>query len=57
MSKPLTLLDLVTAVQDASDSDTEVIATLVDLLASNRVRVGGRRTGTRFPSPPMQVAV
>jgi hypothetical protein len=56
MARNTTLLDLVNAVSSSSLSESEVIATVVDLVNSGRVRLCGNFAGARFapelgPSP------
>jgi hypothetical protein len=48
MKAQTTLLDLVTAVSDASDSEDEVIATVVHLVNSGTVRLCGSFRGARI---------
>ena len=43
-----TLLELVTAVWDAADTEDEVLATVVYLVNSGRVRLCGTFRGARF---------
>ena len=43
-----TLLDLVTAVSEAANTEAEVIATVVYLVNSGRVRLCGTFRGARF---------
>jgi hypothetical protein len=54
-----TLLELVTAVSEAANTEAEVIATVVYLVNSGRVRLCGTFRGARFelePSPVSAVA-
>jgi hypothetical protein len=53
MARTLTLLDLVTAVQDVTRSEAEAIATIVDLVNSGRVRLGGKFAGAQFEVSPV----
>ncbi len=48
MRAQTTLLELVTAVTDAADSDDEVIATVVHLVNSGAVRLCGNFRGARI---------
>ncbi len=48
MTRNTTLLDLVTAVSDHARSDAEVVATVVYLVNSGRVRLCGTFRGARF---------
>lgn len=48
MSLTITLLDLVTAVSTYAHSDAEVVATVVHLVNSGAVRLGGNFRGARF---------
>jgi hypothetical protein len=48
MAQNMTLLDLVKAVSDDAPSEAEVIATVVYLVNSGRVRLCGNFKGTRF---------
>jgi len=50
----LTLLDLVSAVSDHAESDEEIVATVVHLVNSNIVRLGGSFHGAHieFDTPP-----
>ena len=43
-----TLLELVKAVSDCAETDTEVVATVVHLVNSGRVRLCGNFRGARF---------
>jgi hypothetical protein len=43
-----TLLELVTAVSDSAETDTEVVATVVYLVNSGRVHLCGNFRGARF---------
>jgi len=52
MQAETTLLDLVTAVNDVSDSEDEVIATVVHLVNSGLVRLCGNFRGARFDLTP-----
>ena len=47
-----TLLDLVTAVRTYARTDAEVVATVVHLVNSGRVQLGGNFRGARFELPP-----
>lgn len=44
----VTMLDLVTAVAEVAKSDAEVIATVVHLINSGKVRLAGRLRGAHF---------
>ncbi len=48
MTPTMTLLDLVNAVSAHARSDTEVVATIVHLVNSGAVRLGGNFRGARF---------
>jgi hypothetical protein len=48
MTLNMTLLDLVNAVSDQTQSETETIATVVYLVNSGRVRLRGNFKGARF---------
>ena len=48
MTRDVTLLDLVTAVARSARTDAEVVATVVDLVNSGRVRLCGTFKGARF---------
>ena len=48
MTQNMTLLDLVNAVADQTQSETETIATVVYLVNSGRVRLCGNFKGARF---------
>ena len=48
MSQTFTLLDLVNAVSSCTESDDEVVATIVHLVNSGTVRLGGNFRGARF---------
>ena len=48
MAQNMTLLDLVKVVSDHARSEAEVIATVVDLVNSGRVRLCGNFKGARF---------
>ena len=48
MSQTFTLLDLLNAVSSQTDSDAEVVATIVHLVNSGIVRLGGSFRGARF---------
>ncbi|HZR71046.1 MAG TPA: hypothetical protein VFB01_18555 [Burkholderiales bacterium] len=48
MSPKVTMLDLVTAVSSYAANDAEVIATVVYLVNSGKVRLGGNFRGARF---------
>lgn len=52
MKAQTTLLDLVTAVSDASDNEDEVIATVVHLVNSGTVRLCGNFRGARIDLTP-----
>jgi hypothetical protein len=52
MKAQTTLLDLVTAVSDASDNEDEVIATVVHLVNSGTVRLCGHFRGARIDLTP-----
>jgi hypothetical protein len=51
MTRNVTLLDLVTAVSKQARSDAEVVATVVYLVNSGRVRLCGTFKGARFDLP------
>lgn len=44
----VTLLDLVNAISDQTDSEAEVVATVVHLVNSRQVRLGGSFRGARI---------
>ncbi len=48
MAKHVTLLDLVTAISDFARTEAEVIATVVYLVNSGKVRLAGNFRGARF---------
>lgn len=48
MAQTITLLDLVNAVSAHARSDAEVVATIVHLVNSGAVRLGGNFRGARF---------
>jgi hypothetical protein len=48
MARDVTLLDLVTAVAMSARTDAEVVATVVYLVNSGRVRLCGNFKGARF---------
>jgi hypothetical protein len=48
MARDVTLLDLVTAVSRAARTDAEVVATVVYLVNSGKVRLCGSFKGARF---------
>ena len=48
MARDVTLLDLVTAVAKSARTDAEVVATVVYLVNSGRVRLCGTFKGARF---------
>lgn len=52
MGHEVTLLDLVTAVSAAADSEEEVVATIVHLVNSGAVRLCGNFRGVRFDTNP-----
>jgi hypothetical protein len=56
MQPTVTLLDLVTAVSEYARSDGEVIATVVWLVNSGQVRLGGNFRGARFDVNPARHA-
>ena len=53
MKAQTTLLDLVTAVSDASNNEDEVIATVVHLVNSGAVRLCGSFRGARIDLTPL----
>ena len=55
MTQNMTLLDLVQAVSDHAPSEAEVIATVVYLVNSGRVRLCGNFKGARFDLPGLVV--
>lgn len=52
MEPKVTLLDLVNAVSEYARSEGEVIATVVWLVNSGTVRLGGNFRGARFETRP-----
>ena len=52
MQPKVTLLDLVSAISEYARSDGEVIATVVWLVNSGTVRLGGNFRGARFEIAP-----
>ncbi|MEW6271589.1 MAG: hypothetical protein AB1689_20085 [Thermodesulfobacteriota bacterium] len=44
----VTMLDLVTAVAECAQSDAEVVATVVHLINTGKVRLAGSLRGARF---------
>jgi hypothetical protein len=52
-----TLLELVEAVSDYTESDTETVATVVHLVNSGRVQLCGNFRGARFELEPTGVTV
>jgi hypothetical protein len=48
MTHTVTLLDLVTAVSRYARTDAEVVATVVYLVNTGKVRLGGNFRGARF---------
>lgn len=48
MGAKVTMLDLVTAVSRYAQSESEVVATIVYLVNSGKVRLGGNFRGARF---------
>lgn len=44
--EPVTLLELVSAICDVTDDDSEVVATVLHMLASGRVRLCGNFRGS-----------
>ena len=48
MATKVTLLDLVTAVADHSNSEAETVATIVYMVNRGHVRLGGTFRGARF---------
>lgn len=48
MPKRMTLRELMTALQDQTDSDAEVVATMVHLVNSGAVVLGGKLRGAHF---------
>jgi len=48
MARDVTLLDLVTAVAASAGSDAEIVATVVCLVNSGKVRLCGTFRGARF---------
>ena len=57
MARNVTLLDLVNAVTEHARSEAEVIATVVYLVNSGRVRLCGNFKGARFDLPAETRAV
>jgi hypothetical protein len=53
MKVQTTLLDLVTVVNDVSDNEDEVIATVVHLVNSGTVRLCGTFRGARIDLTPL----
>ena len=54
MAKHVTLLDLVTAISDFARTEAEVIATVVYLVNSGKVRLCGNFAGARFDLPALR---
>lgn len=52
MRRESTLLDLVTAVSESARSEAELIATIIHLVNSGRVRLCGNFAGARFDLSP-----
>ena len=52
MTHTVTLLDLVTAVSQYARTDAEVVATVVYLVNTGKVRLGGNFRGARFVCDP-----
>ena len=52
MAKHITLLDLVTVVSSLARTDAEVVATVVYLVNSGKVRLAGNFRGARFALEP-----
>ena len=52
MAHDVTLLDLVTAVAKSARTDAEIVATVVYLVNSGRVRLCGNFKGARFDLGP-----
>jgi len=52
MAKHITLLDLVTVVSSLARSDAEVVATVIYLVNSGKVRLAGNFRGARFALEP-----
>jgi len=48
MTRTVTLLDLVSAVSEFARTDEEVTATIVHMVNSGKVRLGGTLKGARF---------
>jgi hypothetical protein len=48
MERTITLLDLLSAVSESAGSEREVVATVVHLVNSGAVRLGGTFRGARF---------
>ena len=55
MTRSVTLLDLITAVTRYARSDAEVVATVVHMVNSGAVRLGGSFKGRRFELPVQPV--
>ena len=55
MTRSVTLLDLITAVTRYARSDAEVVATVVHMVNSGAVRLGGSFKGRRFRLPTPRV--
>jgi len=55
MTRSVTLLDLITAVTRYARSDAEVVATVVHMVNSGAVRLGGSFKGRRFQLPTPRV--
>ena len=56
MALNVTLLDLVTALTEHARNEAEVIATVVYMVNSGRVRLGGNFRGARFALADMPVS-
>ena len=52
----VTLLDLVNAISDQTDSEAEVIAAVVHLVNSGKVRLGGAFRGACFDIDTLRTA-
>ena len=52
MAKHITLLDLVTVVSSLARTDAEVVATVIYLVNSGKVRLAGNFRGARFALEP-----
>ena len=48
MAQSLTMLDVINAVADVTDTEAELIATVVHLVNSGQVRLCGNFAGARF---------